>query len=181
MPAKRRSESSGKARAGRPKPQRFTSTELRAQLAQQRSLEGLHLMRKRGLSLAKAAKEAETTPRTMQRRIGSALKKGDDGRYVATKWDRIPRTMRVLTENGLVALVLRDSRQASTVARHMAAVDRFLRTGDTGVLKPFRGKSIRVGKVKYGFVTHPTTLERIALAGEISFEDLYALTTGETS
>jgi hypothetical protein len=153
--------------------------DLRAQLAQQRSLEALHLMRARGFSLAQAATESGTTPRTMQRHVGRALKRRTDGRYAATKWDRIPRTMRFLTENGLTELILRDSRTASEVARHMAAVDRFLKTGDTSALKPFRGKSIRVGKVDYRFLTNPTTLERLAFAGEVSFEDLYALTTGE--
>jgi hypothetical protein len=154
--------------------------ELRAQLAQQRSLEGLHLMRSKNLSLSQAAAAAGTTLRTMQRRVGRALKRLAVGRYAATKWDRIPRTMRFLTENGLVDLILRDSRQASAIATHMAAVDRYLRTGDTSALKPFRGKSIRVGKADFRFVTHPKTLERLAYAGEVSFEDLYALTTGES-
>jgi hypothetical protein len=138
-------------------------------------------MRSRKLSLAEAARVAGTTPRTMQRRVGRALKQGTDGRYTPTKWDRIPRTMKFLTENGMVDLVLRDSRQAVAIATHIAAVNRFLRTGDTKVLKPFRGKSIRVGKVDYRFITHSTTLERLAYAGEVEFEDLYALTTGETT
>lgn len=137
-------------------------------------------MRAKGLSLAQAAKQSGTTPKTMQRRIGRALKRRPDGRYAATKWDRIPRTMRFLTENGLIELILRDSRQASAVATHMAAVDRYLRTGDSSALKPFRGQAIRVGKVDFRFVTHLKTLERLAYAGEVSFEDLYALTTGET-
>lgn len=138
-------------------------------------------MRARKLSLREAARHAGTTPRTMQRHVGKALKKQSDGRFAATKWDRIPRTMRFLTENGMVELILKDSRTASDIARHIGAVNRYLRTGDSSTLKPFRGKTITVGKVAYRYVTHLKTLERLAYAGEVSFEDLYALTTGETT
>ena len=104
----------------------------------------------------------------------------DDGRYVATKYDRIPRTLRFLTPQGLTTLTVRDSRTASRIAEYMAAVHRFLRTGDRRGLSPFRRMSLRVDKVGYPFLTDPKTLERLAYAGEVSFEDLYALTTGET-
>lgn len=136
-------------------------------------------MRSRGLSLAQAAAHASTTPRTMQRHVGKALRKKSDGRFAATKWDRIPRTMKFLTENGAIDLIFRDSRIASELARYMSAVDRFLRTGDEGPLSAFRGKAVRSGKTAYSYVTNGHTLERLAHAGEVSFEDLYALTTGE--
>ena len=171
LPAERKSES----KTGAP-----ITNGLRSQLAQQRSLEGLQLMRSRKLSLAQAAAHAGTTPRTMQRHVGEALKKKDDGRFAATKWDRIPRTMRFLTENGLIELILRDSRQASEVARYMSAVDRYLRTGDREPLSVFRGKAVRSGKTAHAYLTNGNALQRLAHAGEVSFEDLYALTTGET-
>lgn len=137
-------------------------------------------MRSRALSLAQAARHAGTTPRTMQRHVGTALKKKSDGRFAATKWDRIPRTMKFLTENGYMHLILRDSRTASEVARYMGAVDRFLKTGDQGPLSAFRGKAVRSGRTAHAYLTHGRTLERLAYAGEISYEDIYALTTGET-
>jgi hypothetical protein len=136
-------------------------------------------MRARGLSLAQAAAHSGTTPRTMQRHIGRALTKGNGGRYAATKWDRIPRTMRFLTENGVIDLILRDSRTASELARYMSAVDQFLKTGDSNLLSAFRGKGVRSGKTTHPYVTNRRLLERLAYAGEVSFEDLYALTTGE--
>ena len=61
----------------------------------------------------------------------------------------------------------------------MAAVHTYLTTGDRRALRQFRGKHIRTGKVAYPFITDGKTLERLAFAGEVSFEDLYALTTGE--
>ena len=137
-------------------------------------------MRSRKLSLAQAAKHAGTTPRTMQRHVGTALKKRDDGRFAPTKWDRIPRTMKFLTENGVMHLVLRDSRMASDVARYMSAVDRFLKTGDRGPLSAFRGKSVRSGKTAHAYLTDGRTLERLGYAGEISYEEIYAQTPGDT-
>ena len=61
----------------------------------------------------------------------------------------------------------------------MNAVDRYLRTGDQGPLSAFRGKIVKSGKTAYSYVTNRNALERLAYAGEVSFEDLYALTTGE--
>ena len=138
------------------------------------------MMRAKRLSLAEASRQAGTTPRTVQRHVGKALKRGDDGRYAATKYDRIPRTLRFVTTGGVTELTVRDSRTASQIARYMAAVHKYLTTGDRRALWPFRGKAIRSGKVAYPFITDSKTLERLAFAGEVSFEDLYALTTGET-
>ena len=138
------------------------------------------MMRADRLSLAEAARQANTTPRTVQRHVGEALKRGDDGRYAATKFDRIPRTLRFVTPRGLMDLTVRSSRTASQIGRYMAAVHKYLTTGDRRALWPFRGKSIRSGKIAHPFITDGTTLERLAFAGEVSFEDLYALTTGET-
>src|SRR5260221_11858336 len=122
MPAKR-TTSGGKAPPARTDARRKARTDLRAQLAQRRSLDGLQRMRARGLSLTQAAAQAGTTPRTMQRHVGRALKKRDDGRVAPNTRDRIPRTMRFLTENGVIALNLRDSGAASDLAASMGSVD----------------------------------------------------------
>src|SRR5260221_11621564 len=122
MPA-RRTTSGGKAAPARTDARRKARTDLRAQLAQQRSLDGLERMRARGLSLTQAAAQAGTTPRTMPRHVGRALKKREDGRFAPTTRDRLPRTMRFLTENGGIDLILRDLIAASDHARHMGPVD----------------------------------------------------------
>ena len=70
---------------------------------------------------------------------------------------------------------MRDSRTAARIAAHAAAVDRFLTTGDASALRQFRRKSFRAGKVAFPFLTNLRTLERLGNAGEVSFEDLYAL------
>jgi hypothetical protein len=128
----------------------------------------------RPLSLAEAAKEAHTTPNTVLRYVGSALTKDTSGRYVARARDKLYRPMRFLTANGRIDLDVRDSRTARQIARYMNAVRRYGRTGRDEGLDEFRGKSIRVGGAKYEFVTDLDVLDRLADAGEISFEDLYA-------
>jgi hypothetical protein len=180
VPPKRRATTSGATPRKQPNAKGPSQTELRAELAQQRSLEALNLMRARGYSLAKAAREAGVGARTVLRRVGSALTAGPDGRYAATAWDRLPRTMRFLTPRGLANVTVTDSRLASHLAAYMSAVHRYLDTGDRRALAAFRGQAFVGPKAKYAFITDPKTLERLAYAGEVSFEDIYAMTTGET-
>lgn len=144
-----------------------------AQAARARALEALSLMRGKGKSLTRAAEEAQTTPRTVKRYIASALRQRENGRYLAKRSDRLYRELRFLTPEGQITLGVRGSSKASTIARYWVAVDRYLKTGETDALKPFRGRSLTVGKLKYPFLTDPRALERLGNAGEVEFEDLY--------
>lgn len=181
MAPKRRTGSKGaKTKHPTAGPRKVSRAELRSQYALNRSLVGLRLLRRGKMSLAAAAREAGTTPRTMQRYVGSALKKGKGGRYEATKTDRLPRICPVPTPRGTIHVLIRSWTTASRLGRYHAAIQHFLHTGDTRALRPFRGKSFKTGKVTYPFITDPRTLERLANAGELSFEDFYALTTGES-
>ena len=146
---------------------------LTQELTRQRVLEGLYDMRTHGWSMTRAAREAHTTPRTMQKYLGSVLIRTETGGYAARGYDRLRRPMRFLTKEGTIALEVRDSRTASQIGEYFNAVDRYLTTGRTDDLRQFRGQSIRVGKRTYLFVTDPRTLKRLGAAGEISFEDLY--------
>jgi hypothetical protein len=84
--------------------------------------------------------------------------------------------MRFLTDEGLVALPIRSSASASRIGEYWNAVDRYLRTGQTEDLEPFAKKLVRVRGVPHKFVTDPMLLDRLANAGEVRFDDLYALT-----
>lgn len=148
---------------------------LSARLAYQRALETLAHMRSSGLSLREAARRSETTPRTVLRYTGPVVEKRGE-RYVAKPSDRLPRWVRVHTAQGVETVVVRSSKTASLLAEHAAAVDRYLKTGLADRLRKFRGKSFRAGKVGYPLLTDRNTLERLAEAGEVAFEDLYALT-----
>lgn len=148
-------------------------------MRRQASLEVLNKLRSEGLVFTTAVLEARTTARTVKRYVGKALTKDVRGRIVAKKFDRIPRTLRFITPRGLITVTVDDSRVASEIARHASAVNQALLTGSATPLLPFRGKILHIGKRSHPFVTDLRTLERLAHVGEVSFEDLYALTTGE--
>lgn len=145
-----------------------------SQLARERALEALSWMRSHGLSLAHAAREAHTTPRTVRKYAGHVLLT-QHRRFAARPFDRLARRLRFLTPRGITEVTVRNSRTASRIAAYWSAVDHYLKTGDASRLRPFRGKSVRFEKLGHPFVTDPRTLSRLANAGETAFEDLYAL------
>jgi hypothetical protein len=145
-----------------------------AEHARQRALDAVNRMRREGLSLTAAARRALTTPETVRHYAPRALKRTPAGRYAATAYDRYARSLNVLTAQGKIAVTVTDSRTASRIAEYWVAVDRFLKTGETDRLRPFRRQSFRAGKVGYPFLTHPQTLIRLGNAGEVAFEELYA-------
>jgi hypothetical protein len=159
------------------KRRRTTSSGPKNQDARRRALDALNLMRTRGWSLARSAKEALTTPRTVTRYTASALRKTESGRFEAKPFDRLARSLRFLNPDGQMTVTVRSSKMASRIGEYWTAVDHYLRTGNPEKLKEFEGKSIRVGKSKLYFVTDLTSLDRIASAGEVSFEDIYAATS----
>jgi hypothetical protein len=136
------------------------------------ALHALGLMRS-GKSLSAAAREAGTTPNTVQRHVGSALAKDPRGRIVAKARDRLYRPMRFLAPDGVVALDVRDSRTASRIGRYMNAVRDYIYTGDDLRLRAFAGKAISVDGQRYDFVTDLDVLDRLAHRGELRFEELY--------
>ena len=142
-------------------------------LARERMFESIQLMRSKDYSLTRAAREAHTTPETVRKYGRSALTRSKNGRYAATSSDRMTRRVWMLTTNGKEEASFRGSKAASLVAQYMIAVDRFSTTGDTRPLAAFEGQVIRSGKKTFPFITDTEVLERLANAGEISFERLY--------
>lgn len=132
-------------------------------------------MRRTGKSLTKAARAAHTTRQTVRKYVGSAVGPKQKGRYTTKAYDRLTRPMRFLTPEGLIELRIRSSTSASRIGEYWNAIDRYLRTGRLDAVNRFRGKVVRLRGVAYPFVTDPRTLDRLANAGEVRFEDLYAL------
>jgi hypothetical protein len=149
----------------------------KSELARNRALRVVSLMRTEGKPLAVAMREAETTKRTVDRYVASALIKEPSGLYRAKAFDRLARHLNFLTPDGPIALSIRGSRTASKVAEYSAAVDHYLKTGDSIRLDEFRGKSVRAGKQVFPFITDPRVLARLANAGQVAFEDLYAISS----
>jgi hypothetical protein len=140
----------------------------------ERALAAVREMRA-GRSLTAAATRSGTTPRTIRRYAGKALSK-QGVRVAVAAYDRVPRTLRFLTDQGAIALTVSDSRQASQVSAYWHAIEVYLREGDRRLLKPFERIVLRLRGQRYRFVTNPRLLDRLAHAGQFEFEELYATT-----
>lgn len=124
--------------------------------------------------LSKAAKEFGIAPDVVVALGRPALRKRN-GRYVATRNDHLLRMVNTLTVKGKEVHATRDSRQASLVGGHWAAVQRYLQTGDDSALLKFKGVKVTDASGKrHGFLTNIEELNRLASAGVLSFESMYA-------
>ena len=126
------------------------------------------------VSLRKASEEFGVAPNVVVRLGRSALRKRN-GRYVATKTDRLLRVLTILGSKGKKEIATRDSRQASLVGGHWAAVQRYLQTGDDSALLRFKGKKVTDASGKrHLLLTDLEELDRKASAGALSFESMCA-------
>lgn len=124
---------------------------------------------RRGESLSRAARLEHTCPRTVRKLVGKQLKRDASGHYSATRSDRLRRDINVLAYDGYEPVSIRSSKQAHFAAEHLIAVGRFLRTGNTELLKPFIGK--RVGGVE--LLSDPDRLQILADADLVKLDALY--------
>jgi hypothetical protein len=132
-------------------------------------------MRAKGLSLQQAARENGIASRTLASLARPALRKAANGRYKAKASDRLLRVMVAITQQGTREVVTRDSRQASLIAEHSNAVQKYLQTGDEKALRKLRRKTITdVSGKRIRLLTDPAELDRLGSAGVLSFESLYA-------
>jgi hypothetical protein len=128
-----------------------------------------------GASRSKAARKFGIDPRELSELARPALRKLRNGRWAATKSDRLLRVLVIPTRKGLSEIGVRDSRQASLLGKFWTAVDRYRDTGDASALREFRGKYIMDSNGKrHRFLTDLSALDRLGSAGVLSFESLYA-------
>lgn len=106
-----------------------------------KALRVISQMRNTGDSLAQASRDNRISPNTV-RRYTNAVKK-EDGRWVAKKYDRIPRKMAIDSDGDSYYITVTDSRHASLIARYHSAKGKFFETGDESYLKQFEGKQVR--------------------------------------
>jgi hypothetical protein len=142
-------------------------------LARQRALAVLARVR-RGESLSQAARLEHTTPRAVQKHVGSQLRRSTSGRYSATRGDTLRRDLNVLGVDGYRPVVVRSSNQAQLASAHLVAVNRYLRTGDIEWLEPFIGK--RVAGVE--LLTDTERLQILADADLVKLDALYRSNSG---
>jgi hypothetical protein len=142
-----------------------------------RVLSVISKMRTDKVSLAQASRDVGIGPRTVKRWGSAALRKGQSGRYVAKASDSLLRLMIILTPEGPREIAVRGSKQATLLAEYWNALDRYVATGDAVPLKTFQGKHIKdANGGDIPFLTDLPTVNRLASAGVLSFESIYART-----
>jgi hypothetical protein len=77
--------------------------------------------------------------------------------------------MRILTPWGIADVELQTPEGRSMVGQYWNAVQRFLATGETEPLEPFRWTLIRDRLL----LTDPDEIERLARLGELDIDDIY--------
>jgi hypothetical protein len=132
-------------------------------------------MRSEGVSLSKAAKEFAVDSRNVVDLAKAALRKQNNGRYVAKKADKLLRVLVVPSPDGLKEVVVRDSETASKIAQYSDAVQKYLRTGDTARLTKFKRLKLKDANGKrISLLVDVVELNRLGSAGVLTFESLYA-------
>lgn len=136
-------------------------------------------MRSDRLSLKKASKQEGVDPRLIVPfgRKTRVLRRRSNGSYAVSHRDSLLRVLNVFTPTGKRQVAVRDSRQASLIGKHSAAVQRYLQTGDSSGLAGFRRKRIKNASGEpISLATDISVLDRLGSAGELSYESLYART-----
>ncbi len=138
-----------------------------------RALDALSRMRK-GASIGMAARESDTTIATVKRYVATALRKGDGGRIIASRSDRMAAYMEVPTGTGSKFMLVIGSRSRHLLSAYWAAAHNFRDWGIPEFLAPFEGQTINVEGVEVPLITDPHVLTRLFKEGRLSFESLYA-------
>jgi hypothetical protein len=148
----------------------------REEQARNRALHVLARMRRTGQTLTAAAREEHIDPRTVRKHIGIELKRfAKEGTIYPSKSDQRARQMLIPTSQGTTPATIRGSAQASVLGRYMAAVGKFLRTGDTDALDEFEGRSI----AGHRLITDPEELSLLAEAGSLQIDSIYAMESSQ--
>lgn len=97
------------------------------------------------------------------------------GRRSPIRPDTRLRFLLILVVQGVREVTIRGSREASQIGKFWAAVQRYLQTGDDSALTKFRGRYVTdTSGNRYFFLTDLRQLDRLASAGVLSFESIYA-------
>ena len=172
------SASKPRAKAKRTSPRteaQYQATPERFKETWDRVLSAIAKMRSEKVSLTQASRDAGTNPRTVTKWGKSALRKRKNGTYAAKPADNLLRLVLIPTADGPREIAVRGSKQVSVLADYWNALHRYLQTGESTQLKAFEGKYVTdANGLEVPFLVNHATLNRLASAGVLSFESLYA-------
>lgn len=141
-----------------------------------RALEVLSEARRGEGSLSRLSRERGISPRTVRRATGAFGKR--EGRWLATRSDRIQRRLKTYEQGRRTEVLVADSRTASLVSEYVHAVQVYLETGDARPLAEFEGLTYRDAYDQvHTFETRPEAIRAAAERAESdfgAFTDLYA-------
>lgn len=144
----------------------------RQSLTRVKALAALALMRREGLSLARATRLEHIKPSTFLRHVGNAVYRSGPGkRWKPRKSDRLSAAMTILTSQGPTTAVVRGSRERTLLARYDIALRKW-RGGEDGAereLLTFKGQTV-AGHV---LITDTNLLIQLEEAGRLDFDNLY--------
>lgn len=144
-----------------------------------RALHALAKMRREGVSLAAASRLAHIKPGTVLRYVGTAVRQDrPGGRYRSAAGDKFRRDLQIPTSLGPIRVPVFGTKAARKISKYANAINHYLRTGDASRLKPFKGKTIRVGRKRVELITDLATLSLLAEAGALRLDQLYASLPG---
>lgn len=145
--------------------------------ARERALAALARMRREGRSLQAAAKAEDTSPATVKRYVGSALRQEPGGHYRPTPRDRIVRKLRFPMASGDVPVRIRSSQDATKLSEFRNDRAKLLRgkLSTNNFEAKWRGKRV-AGRELFADAAE---ILRMADADVLPVENLYASTTGE--
>ena|SRR2546427_1439747 len=107
----------------------------------ERSLDVLSEARRTGKSLSKVSKQHGLSYKTVLHNT-KAFKKVS-GKWIAKKYDKIPRVMTINEKGEQISFEVNDSRNASKISKYRNAVKEFLKTGNTERLLKFKNKTVK--------------------------------------
>lgn len=132
-------------------------------------------MRETGSQTA-AAKAHNISPERLRRFVREKALAERNGRgWIFT--DARSRQMVVISNGEVHHSTLAGFDQASLNGRHLNAVQKFIRSNDIDLLRPFEGAVVVDSSGKaHPLETNPNALHRIAAMGEPSFPEIYRIT-----
>jgi hypothetical protein len=129
---------------------------------------------KRGDSLKSAAKAHKIS----QERLRRYLRENTQTTRIGRRWQifDLRRFHFPIYSRGRIVELWLSADEASKAGHYMAAVGRFLPTGDASVLRPFVGQGVRdIKGTFYPFETNENTLYRLDQTGELSVPEIYKI------
>lgn len=144
----------------------------RTAITDPRVVRALGAMRREGVSASLAARREGMKLKTFRERAGRYLYRSSPGKpWKARGEDELAVSMSILTGQGRVGAIVRNSRERRLLHRYELALTAF-RAGDDGAeaeLKAFKGKKV----AGHTLITDANLLIQLEEAGQLDFDNLY--------